>query len=238
MVAEAAAEAISAPGFVPAFSLFDPSTEVPVQDLPAEVRHNSSIVAVCAGACRHAFVCNGFQARRARKKCSSGAPQQFAACAGLDAKLDYFLQRRPSKVYRMCWSPPDLDYRTCGCATCPSRLPPPKYVCDRHTSPPLVIPAPVCYDILPKSTRRVKVSAMVSEAILEQLMPFVSLEYGSLGGVSLDDRLLYVEHYEAYHEVCVCVCLCLGGGHLCAFSDDCSGPRLVGHLFRGEKFTP
>eukprot|EP00903_Cladosiphon_okamuranus_P006706 g6545.t1 len=80
MVAEAAAEAISAPGFVPTLSLFDPSTEVPVQDLPSEV------------------------------------------------------------------------------------------------------------------------SAMVAEAIQTQLMPFVNLEYGSLGEVSLDDRLLYVEHYQAYHE--------------------------------------
>lgn len=37
-VAEATAEAISVPGFGPTFSVFDPSTEVPVQDLPAEVR--------------------------------------------------------------------------------------------------------------------------------------------------------------------------------------------------------
>lgn len=43
---------------------------------------------------------------------------------------------------------------------------------------------------------------MVSEAIRKQLMPFVSLEYGSLGEVSMDEKLLYVEHYQAYHEVC------------------------------------
>lgn len=42
---------------------------------------------------------------------------------------------------------------------------------------------------------------MVSEAIREHLMPFVSLEYGGLGEVSLDERVLYVEHYQPYHEV-------------------------------------
>lgn len=36
-LADATAEAASAPGFTPSFSVFDPSTEVPVQDLPAEV---------------------------------------------------------------------------------------------------------------------------------------------------------------------------------------------------------
>ena len=46
---------------------------------------------------------------------------------------------------------------------------------------------------------------MVSEAIRIQLVPFISLEYGSLGEVRLDERLLYVEHYQAYHEVRVCV---------------------------------
>eukprot|EP00752_Nemacystus_decipiens_P009524 g8513.t1 len=80
VVAEAAAEAISVPGFMPAFSVFDPSTEIPVQNLPAEV------------------------------------------------------------------------------------------------------------------------SDMVSEAIRKQLMPFVSLEFGSQGDVSLDETLLYVEHYQPYHE--------------------------------------
>ena len=35
---EAAAQAKSAPDFVPAFSVFDPSTEVPLQDLPPDVR--------------------------------------------------------------------------------------------------------------------------------------------------------------------------------------------------------
>lgn len=49
---------------------------------------------------------------------------------------------------------------------------------------------------------------MVSEAIRKQLMPFVSLKYGSQGEVRLDERVLYVEHYQAYHEVCVCVCVC------------------------------
>lgn len=42
VVAEAAAETISVPGFVPTFSLFDPSSEVPVQDLPAEVWYSST----------------------------------------------------------------------------------------------------------------------------------------------------------------------------------------------------
>lgn len=37
-VAEATAEAVSRPGFSPTFFLLDPSTEVPVQDLPTEVR--------------------------------------------------------------------------------------------------------------------------------------------------------------------------------------------------------
>lgn len=37
-VAEATAEAISRPGFSPTSFLLDPSTEVPVQDLPTEVR--------------------------------------------------------------------------------------------------------------------------------------------------------------------------------------------------------
>lgn len=40
VIAEATAETIAAPGFVPSFSLFDPATEVPVQDLPAEVRYS------------------------------------------------------------------------------------------------------------------------------------------------------------------------------------------------------
>ncbi len=42
---------------------------------------------------------------------------------------------------------------------------------------------------------------MVSEALQKQLMPFVNLEYGGQGAVSLDETTLYVEHYEAYHEV-------------------------------------
>lgn len=45
---------------------------------------------------------------------------------------------------------------------------------------------------------------MVSEALQKQLMPFVNLEYGGLGEVSLDETTLYVEHYEAYHEVQHC----------------------------------
>ncbi|CAN0484030.1 unnamed protein product, partial [Ectocarpus sp. 12 AP-2014] len=36
-VAEATAEAMLRPGFSPTFFLLDPSTEVPVQDLPTEV---------------------------------------------------------------------------------------------------------------------------------------------------------------------------------------------------------
>lgn len=36
-VAHATAEAVSIPGFVPSISVFDPDTEVPVQDLPDEV---------------------------------------------------------------------------------------------------------------------------------------------------------------------------------------------------------
>lgn len=47
VVAEATAEAVSVPEFVPTSSLFDPSTEVPVQDLPAEVCVVQSVV--CAG---------------------------------------------------------------------------------------------------------------------------------------------------------------------------------------------
>lgn len=43
VVAEATAEAISVPGFVPAFAHFDPSTEVPVQDLPTEVRCRAAV---------------------------------------------------------------------------------------------------------------------------------------------------------------------------------------------------
>lgn len=43
---------------------------------------------------------------------------------------------------------------------------------------------------------------MVSEALRQRLMPFVDLEFSNQGQVSLDERL-YVEHYEAYHEVCV-----------------------------------
>ncbi len=35
---EATAQAKAVPDFVPSFSVFDPSTEVPLQDLPADVR--------------------------------------------------------------------------------------------------------------------------------------------------------------------------------------------------------
>lgn len=67
------------------------------------------------------------------------------------------------------------------------------------TRPPPLVPATTQNQPRPLK----KVSAMVSEAIRKQLMPFVSLEYGSQGEVSLDERLLYVEHYQPYHEVCV-----------------------------------
>lgn len=76
---------------------------------------------------------------------------------------------------------------------------------------------------------------MVSEAIRKQLLPFVSLEYGSQGEVSLDDTLLYVEHYQAYHEVRVQP----PPGHipLLLLSDDFRNSR-VGCLLNGQCSRP
>lgn len=45
---------------------------------------------------------------------------------------------------------------------------------------------------------------MVSAALLEHLMPFVTLEYGSQGEITLDERL-FVEHYQSHLEVGGCV---------------------------------
>ena len=42
---------------------------------------------------------------------------------------------------------------------------------------------------------------MVSEALQQRLLPFVSLEYGNLGAVTLEEGDVYVEHYQPYHEV-------------------------------------
>ena len=41
---------------------------------------------------------------------------------------------------------------------------------------------------------------MVSEALRERLLPFVNREYGNQGAVTLEEDV-YVEHYQAYHEV-------------------------------------
>eukprot|EP00904_Undaria_pinnatifida_P007029 jgi/Undpi1/3456/HiC_scaffold_16.g06828.m1 len=45
-----------------------------------------------------------------------------------------------------------------------------------------------------------EVSSMVSEALQQRLLPFVSLEYGNLGAVTLEEGDVYVEHYQPYHE--------------------------------------
>ncbi|CAN0499122.1 unnamed protein product, partial [Laminaria digitata] len=46
-----------------------------------------------------------------------------------------------------------------------------------------------------------KVSTMVSEALRERLLPFVNREYGNQGAVTLEEEGVYVEHYQAFHEV-------------------------------------
>lgn len=42
---------------------------------------------------------------------------------------------------------------------------------------------------------------MVTEAITKRLIPFVELQYGSVGTVVLEEGSVYLEHYPAYHEV-------------------------------------
>ena len=42
---------------------------------------------------------------------------------------------------------------------------------------------------------------MVSEALLQRLLPFANREYGNIGAVTLEDQDVYVEHYQANHEV-------------------------------------
>lgn len=79
--------------------------------------------------------------------------------------------------------------------------------------------APVCSVHHPQKPNPAswKVSAMVSGAFRKQLLPFVSLEYGSRGDVSLDERLLYVEHYRAYHEVTKYYCDCCSNLQGCGY---------------------
>ncbi|CAM9660068.1 unnamed protein product [Pylaiella littoralis] len=45
-----------------------------------------------------------------------------------------------------------------------------------------------------------EIAAMVSAALEKKMMPFVTLEYGGLGEVTLDKRL-YVEHHQPDHEL-------------------------------------
>ena len=114
VVAEATAEAISVPGFVPTFSLFDPSAEVPIQDLPAEVRCSSrSRVAGWDGAVEtgaSCILCRGFF--KEGRKCSGGLSIACIACA------------RSTRCRLQNWW------------TCSMSL-----VLDRHTPPPLFVPA-------------------------------------------------------------------------------------------------
>lgn len=51
-----------------------------------------------------------------------------------------------------------------------------------------------------------QVSTMILEAFRQRVIPFVSMEYGGEGIVTLDEESVYVEHYQPYHEVrCPCI---------------------------------
>lgn len=53
----------------------------------------------------------------------------------------------------------------------------------------------------PPLSLSIKVSTMVSEALRQRLLPFVNREYGNIGAVTLEEQDVYVEHYQANHEV-------------------------------------
>lgn len=42
---------------------------------------------------------------------------------------------------------------------------------------------------------------MVLEALRQRLVPFVRLEFGGQGTVTLDEGHVYIEHYQPHHEV-------------------------------------
>lgn len=100
VVAEATAETISVPGFVPTFSLFDPSSEVPVQDLPSEVRYRV-VAVVCAGwnaavrqRVRLSYVLFFFFKRETGQKRRSAAAAQWRAALYLPFDKDTVRARR------------------------------------------------------------------------------------------------------------------------------------------------
>lgn len=70
------------------------------------------------------------------------------------------------------------------------------------TAFPGFVPVRSCFDPeteVPLEDLSLEVSTMVSEALRERLLPFVSREYGNQGAVTLGEDV-YVEHYQANHE--------------------------------------